>query len=170
MFLIILIFAVCGAVALFCLRHEWNALAIDAQADRILVEKAARRMTLFRGGTPLKIYRIALGRAPVGHKVQEGDQRTPEGIYSIDRRKPDSDFHRALHISYPSPDDVARARELGVEPGGDIMIHGQPNGRGGVGALHRARDWTAGCIALTDAQIEEIWRSVPDGTPIEIRP
>lgn len=168
--LVILLFGLAGAIALFGLRHEWNALVAEAQADRILVEKSARRMTLFRGGTPLKTYRIALGRAPAGHKMREGDQRTPEGNYVIDRRKADSDFHRALHISYPNPSDVAQATERGVEPGGDIMIHGQPNGRISIGALHRTRDWTAGCIAVTDAQIEEIWRVVPDGTPIEIRP
>jgi murein L,D-transpeptidase YafK len=134
------------------------------------VEKAARRLTLFAGSMPLKTYRVALSRAPIGPKAQEGDQRTPEGIYSIDRRKEDSAFHRALHISYPNPSDLTQATQRGVAPGGDIMIHGLPNGRGWIGKLHRVRDWTSGCIAVTDAQIEEIWRAVPDGTPIEIRP
>jgi murein L,D-transpeptidase YafK len=162
----------CGgfALTLFCANHEWNPLSPEAKADRILVEKAARRLTLFRGSTALKSYRIALGRSPVGPKEREGDQRTPEGIYLIDRRKPDSAFHRALHISYPSPSDIAQATERGVAPGGDIMIHGIRNGRGWIGAFHRIRDWTSGCIAVTDLQIEEIWRAVPDGTPIEIRP
>lgn len=168
-----LIFLILGAgfvVTLFCVRHEWHRLSLDARADRIVVEKAARRLTLFRGATPLKSYRVALGRSPIGAKEQEGDQRTPEGIYSIDHHKPDSAFHLALHISYPNPDDIARATERGVAAGSDIMIHGLPNGRGWIGALHRTRDWTVGCIAVTDAQIEEIWRAVPDGTPIEIRP
>lgn len=168
--LFLLIAAVGVAVALFCLQYEWHPLSPKARADRILVEKAARRLTLFRGSTPLKSYRVALGRSPVGSKEKEGDQRTPEGVYLIDRHKEDSDFHRALHISYPDADDIARAAKDRVSAGSDIMIHGLPNGRGWMGALHRRRDWTAGCIAVTDRQIEEIWRAVPDGTRIEIRP
>ena len=139
-------------------------------ADRILVEKSARSLTLLRGSTPLKMYRVALGRAPVGPKEQEGDQRTPEGLYLIDFHKEDSDYHRALHVSYPAQRDIERAAAAGVMPGSDIMVHGLPNGRGWIGAFHRRRDWTAGCVAVTDFEIEEIWRAVPDGTPIEIRP
>jgi murein L,D-transpeptidase YafK len=150
--------------------YETHPLPANARADRILVEKSARRLTLFRGDRPLKNYAVALGRAPQGAKKQEGDQRTPEGNYTIDAHKYDSAFHRALHISYPSPADSASAAERGVEPGGDIMIHGLRNGRGWVGSFHRATDWTAGCIAVTDKQIEEIYQAVPDGTPIEIRP
>lgn len=142
----------------------------DLQADRVVVEKSARRLTLLRHGQPLKTYRVALGSSPIGHKEQEGDGRTPEGVYLIDFHKADSDFHRALHICYPSADDTRRAAALGVSPGGDIMIHGLRNGTGLIGAAHRLRDWTAGCIAVTDSEIEEIWRAVPDGTPIEIRP
>ncbi len=145
-------------------------LAAEGSADRILVEKAARTLTLFRGTTPLTIYRVALGREPVGPKREEGDHRTPEGFYTIDRRKPDSDFHLALHISYPNQEDVAQASARGVSPGSDIMIHGLPNGYGWIGALHRRKDWTDGCVAVTDQEIEEIWRAVPDGTAIEIRP
>jgi murein L,D-transpeptidase YafK len=96
--------------------------------------------------------------------------KTPEGLYSIDYRNPHSDYHLALHISYPAPDDVKRAAARGVSAGGDIMIHGLPNGRGWIGKLHRQKDWTAGCIALTDKEIEELWRITPDGTPVEIRP
>lgn len=139
-------------------------------ADRVLVEKEARRLTLLRSGTSLKTYRVALGRAPVGPKEQEGDQRTPEGIFSIDFHKEDSDYHRALHVSYPEQRDITRAAAAGVPPGCDIMIHGIRNGMGWIGAFHRRTDWTAGCIAVTDFEIEEIWRAVPDGTPIEIRP
>lgn len=142
----------------------------DVTADRILVEKSARRLTLLRGGMPLKAYRVALSRAPVGDKVREGDHRVPEGTFSIDGRLERSRFHRALHISYPDSTHDARARALGVSPGGDIMVHGILNGLGWVGSLHRVLDWTAGCIAVTNAEIEEIWRVVPDGTPIEIRP
>jgi murein L,D-transpeptidase YafK len=140
------------------------------KADKILVEKAARRLTLFSAGRKLKEYRVALGFSPIGPKECEGDGRTPEGIYIIDFHKPDSAFHRALHVSYPSVEDNARAAEAGVSPGGDIMIHGLPNGLGGLSAAHRLRDWTAGCIAVTDPEIDEIYSSVNDGTSIEIRP
>jgi lipoprotein-anchoring transpeptidase ErfK/SrfK len=138
--------------------------------NRILVEKKARRLTLFRGNTPVKTYAIALGRQPEGHKQFEGDNKTPEGRYVIDARKVNSSFHRALHISYPSAKDVAFAAGQQKSPGGNIMIHGLPNGMGALGPLHRLRDWTAGCIAVTNTEIEEIWRAVPDGTPVEIRP
>ena len=145
-------------------------LVSNATADRVLVEKAMRRLTLLRDGMPLKIYRVALGRAPVGPKEQEGDQRTPEGTYLVDFHKEDSDFHRALHVSYPNQRDTDQATARGVPPGCDIMIHGIRNGLGWIGAFHRRTDWTAGCIAVADFEIEEIWRAVPDGTPIEIRP
>jgi len=157
------------AFTLFCVQHQWHRLSSEANADRVVVEKGARRLTLMAGRQRLKTYRVALGGAPVGSKEQEGDQRTPEGSYLIDHHKPDSAFHLALHISYPNPADLARANERGVAPGGDIMIHGLPNGRGWIGKWHRLHDWTSGCIALTDPQIEEIFRAVPDGTPIEIR-
>ena len=139
-------------------------------ADWILVEKKARRLTLLRNGKPLKSYEIALGREPEGPKRFQGDNKTPEGVYQISFRKKNSEFHRALRISYPSPQDVAFANRQKRSPGGDIMIHGLPNGMGWLEAGHRLRDWTAGCIAVTNTEIEEIWRTVPDGTPIEIRP
>ena len=167
---VLLFLATALAWALLRARQEKTALAPNAVANLVRVEKAARRLTLLHDATVLKTYRVALGKAPLGAKSQEGDQRTPEGCYVIDRRKADSDFHRALHVSYPNPDDLAQAARSGVDPGGAIMIHGLPNGRGAIGAIHRLRDWTAGCIAVTDAEIEEIWRTVPDGTPIEIRP
>jgi lipoprotein-anchoring transpeptidase ErfK/SrfK len=139
-------------------------------ADWILVEKKSRRLTLFRDNKPLKSYDIALGRQPDGPKRFQGDNKTPEGRYRIASRKKNSDFHRALHISYPSPEDAAFAAKQNRSAGGDIMIHGLPNGMGSMGRLHLLRDWTAGCIAVTNAEIEELWRAVPDGTPIEIRP
>jgi len=160
-----------AAVGVFIGAHfNLNPLPPNAVADRVLVEKAARRLSLLRDGNPLKVYRVALGGDPIGAKEQEGDQRTPEGIYVIDFHKEDSDYHRALHVSYPDSRDIERAKAQGVSPGGDIMIHGIRNGRGWIGAFHRRTDWTAGCIAVTDSEIEEIWRAVPDGTPIEIRP
>ncbi|MEY2511534.1 MAG: hypothetical protein QOE26_2297 [Verrucomicrobiota bacterium] len=136
----------------------------------MLVEKSARRLTLLKSGITLKTYRVALGRAPVGAKEYEGDQRTPEGTYAIDFHKPDSDYHLALHVSYPEQRDVDRAAAQGLSAGSDIMIHGLPNGRGWIGRFHRRNDWTAGCVAVTDFEIEEIYRAVPDGTPIELRP
>lgn len=140
------------------------------KADKILVEKGARRLTLLSGSRTLKEYHIALGFSPTGPKEREGDGRTPEGIYIIDFHKPGSAFHRALHVSYPSAQDNARAAEAGVSPGGDILIHGLPNGLGALGSAYRLRDWTAGCIAVTDPEIDEIYSSVDDGTPIEIVP
>ncbi|WP_151720352.1 L,D-transpeptidase family protein [Gemmobacter serpentinus] len=141
------------------------------QADRILVEKSARRMELWQGDTLLARYDIALGGAPeAGHKQQEGDERTPEGQYIIDWRNARSIAHMSLHISYPHPEDSAVAASMGVSPGGAVMIHGLPNGWGALGRLHLLADWTDGCIGVTNAEMEQIWSLVPDGTPIEIRP
>jgi len=142
----------------------------EQQADRILVEKSQRKLTLFRGGKELKHYFVALGGAPVGAKQRQGDQKTPEGKYVIDFRNPASQFHLSLHVSYPNAADRARARQAGVDPGGAIMIHGIGKEFGYLGALHRRHDWTLGCIAVTNEEVEEIWSLVPDGTPIEIRP
>jgi murein L,D-transpeptidase YafK len=157
------------AIFLFKARQKPSVITF-ATADKILVEKSARRLTLFSSGRKLREYRVALGFSPVGPKQREGDGRTPEGNYKIDFHKFDSVFHRALHISYPDTADAGRAAEAGVAPGGDIMIHGLPNGLSASGPAHRLRDWTAGCIAVTDSEIDEIWASVADGTPIEIRP
>ena len=134
------------------------------KADRILVRKSVREMVLLRGSAVLRTYRIALGPNPAGHKEREGDGRTPEGIYRIDRRNPRSRYHLSLHISYPQDRDIARAQELGVAAGGDIMIHGLKDGQ------QRETDWTQGCIAVTDQEMDEIWNLVDDGTPIEILP
>jgi murein L,D-transpeptidase YafK len=139
-------------------------------ADRILVEKSARTLSVFRGDTLLKTYKVALGRNPKGPKQREGDGRTPEGTYVIDSRKADSKFHRALHISYPNAEDRRQARLRRVSPGGAIMIHGLPNGMGALGKSHLMRDWTDGCIAVTNTEIEELWRLIPNGTRIEIKP
>lgn len=143
------------------------AAATD-QADAILVHKPTRALHLLRDGQPIRSYRIALGGAPEGHKRQEGDQRTPEGDYVIDWRNPRSIAHLSLHVSYPNAEDTAQATARGVSPGGHIMIHGLPNGWGFLGALHRARDWTDGCIGVTNAEMREIWSLVPNGTPIRI--
>jgi len=159
-----------GLAVYFYAHHNWRPLAPGTTIDRVVVEKAARKLSLFRDGRRLKSYRVALGRSPIGPKEKEGDMKTPEGIYKIDNRNAQSSFHLALHISYPSNDDNARAAKRGVLAGFDIMIHGIRNGLGWMGAFHRRKDWTAGCIALTDEEIEELWRVTPDGTTIEIRP
>jgi murein L,D-transpeptidase YafK len=113
---------------------------------------------------------VSLGDDPIGPKRAEGDGRTPEGVYVLDSRKSDSSFHRALHVSYPSASDAVQARASGVNPGGLIMVHGLPNGLGLLGRLHRFYDWTDGCVAVTNAEIEEIWSAVTDGTQIRIEP
>ena len=159
--------AALAAITISCDAHGRSALG---NADRVVIEKEQRKLMLYRNGRLLKTYDIALGRNPKGHKQQEGDSRTPEGTYRIDFRKRDSSFHRALHISYPNGEDRRRARDRGVSPGGDIMIHGLPNGMGAMGSSHRLRDWTDGCVAVTNDEIEEIWAAVPDGTVVEIRP
>jgi murein L,D-transpeptidase YafK len=161
---------ICALAIYLYAHHNWNPLADGTTIDRIVVEKSARRLSLFRNAVRIKTYPIALGRNPVGAKQEEGDMKTPEGIYKIDGRNPQSSFHLALHISYPSEDDDKRAAERGVSAGFDIMIHGIQNGRGWIGAFHRWNDWTAGCVAVTDEEIEELWRVTPDDTTIEIRP
>lgn len=138
--------------------------------DEILVLKNARRLILIKDRKQIKKYRISLGSNPIGHKTQEGDGKTPEGRYTIDYRNPKSKYHLSLHISYPNNADEAQAKRRRVSPGGDIMIHGLPNGFGSMGEFQKYADWTQGCIAVTDEDIEELWRAVPNGTPIEIRP
>lgn len=136
--------------------------------DRILVEKVAHRMTLLRGGEVVRRYDVALGRGGLGPKEREGDGRVPEGVYRITSRNSNSAYHPALRIGYPTADQARQAAAQGIDPGGDIMIHGQTRGLGWAGRMRG--DWTAGCIAVTNAEMEEIWRLVPDGVPIEIRP
>ena len=139
-------------------------------ADSIVVEKSTHRLSLYHKGTLLHTYLVALGQQPVGDKVRRGDNRTPEGVFRIEARNAQSRYHRSLRISYPDAAHLARARSLGVSPGGDIMIHGLPDRQAWVGAAHRDFDWTEGCIAVTNAEIDEIWRAVPVGTPILIKP
>jgi murein L,D-transpeptidase YafK len=140
------------------------------QADHVVVRKSARQLDLYRGPDLLRSYPVSLGRTPTGRKQQEGDGRTPEGEYLLDYRKPDSAFHRALHISYPDVPDTASANARGVPAGGFVMIHGIRNGFGWIGRAHRFVDWTDGCVAVTNREIEEIWRIVPDGTRITLLP
>lgn len=142
-----------------------DAAAQLPKADKVVVFKAKRTLHLMRNGWVFRSYHVKLGDKPVGPKIFQYDGRTPEGRYLIDTRNPASRFYRALHISYPRPEDVARAKRYGESPGGDIFIHGTP-GEGGK----YAGDWTNGCIALKNHEIDELWSSVKDGTPIEIKP
>jgi len=139
-------------------------------ADSIVVEKSKHTLTLYQAGFLVRTYGVALGKEPKGDKLRIGDNRTPEGLFRIDYKNPSSKFHMALHISYPDAAHLQRSSALGLAAGGDIMIHGLPPAFKKVGAAHREFDWTEGCIAVTDEEIEEIWRAVPKGAPIQIKP
>jgi murein L,D-transpeptidase YafK len=141
------------------------AVAEPSKATRIHVDKSERILRLIHEGEAFRTYPVALGDSPRGHKLYEGDERTPEGLYLIDGRNPDSHYHLSLSISYPNSRDVARARSKGLEPGGQIMIHGTPDRD-----ARRPSDWTDGCIAVSNAAMEEIWQLVDEGTLIEITP
>ena len=158
-----------GAAVLAWANWPLEPLAAGRRADRVMIEKRQRRLTLYAGAQVLRSYPVSLGRVPVGPKRVEGDKKTPEGCYRVSFHKADSAFHLALRLSYPNADDRARAAALGLPPGDFIMIHGLPNGWGWLGRLQRLRDWTVGCIALTDAEIEQIYAATPDGAVVEIR-
>jgi murein L,D-transpeptidase YafK len=158
-----------------CLTLCAIAAALSAQqpaqkADSVLILKKDHLLELLAGGKVIRTYKVALGQGGLAPKQRQSDGRTPEGHYIIDARSAESHYHKALHVSYPNAEDRKRAASLGVSPGGDIMIHGLPNGKGYIGAAHRLYDWTLGCIAVTDDEIDAIWNLVPVGTPVEIRP
>jgi murein L,D-transpeptidase YafK len=139
--------------------------------DEVRVIKHERKLYLMDGDRIVRSYDISLGSNPKGHKLFSGDNRTPEGRYELDWRNANSRFHRSIHVSYPGPDDIARATQLGLDPGRHIMIHGLPNGTNGNGAVYSGADWTDGCIAVNDNdEMDEIWSLVSDGTPIYILP
>ena len=140
------------------------------RVDRIEIDKSAHTMTVFEKQRVRKIYNISLGRGGPERKRQEGDMRTPEGSYRIDMQLEHSSYHKALQISYPNGSDRAYANRLAEQPGGQIMIHGLPNRLGFIGRLHLLADWTQGCIAVTNSEIDELWEAVPLGTTVEIRP
>ena len=139
-------------------------------ADKVLVEKSKRKLHLLRGGVAFRSFDIALGIRPIGHKEKEGDFKTPEGNYLLDAKNPDSEYFLAIHVSYPNSDDRAEARSKGVDPGGAIMIHGQPNDPTRSEAYYRSQDWTNGCIAVSNSDMIDIWLMTAENTPIEIRP
>jgi murein L,D-transpeptidase YafK len=140
------------------------------EVDRVVVYKQQRKLVLLSGGKEVRSYKVALGSEPVGPKMRQGDHRTPEGTYVLDGRNPGSHYYKAFHISYPAPKDVAAAKKLGVSPGGDIMLHGLPKEYAWVGKTHTLHDWTDGCIAVSNEEMDELWSLVQVGTPIDIRP
>ncbi|MEO8205770.1 MAG: L,D-transpeptidase family protein [Chthoniobacterales bacterium] len=148
----------------------WFSRQGKLTADRIVVRKSERQMTLYKNNQPMGTYRINLGFAPNGTKHFEGDGKTPEGHYFISEHNPQSSYHLSLRISYPDAKDTAYATQANREAGGDIMIHGLPNGENPDDQKYTGKDWTLGCIAVTNREIEKIYRQVPDGTPIEILP
>lgn len=143
---------------------------VAEMADSIVILKKDHLLELVAKGKIIRTYKVALGQGGLAPKQREGDARTPEGHYIIDSRNAASAYHKALHISYPNVEDRKRAAKLGVSPGGAVMIHGLPNGKGWIGAGHRLYDWTLGCVAVTNEEIDEIWKLIPIGTPIDIRP
>ena len=165
----LLLALVCTVCALAGIRPD-PSLQKPVKADSILILKKDHVMELLAGGKVIRTYKVALGQGGLAPKQREGDARTPEGRYLIDAKYEHSAYHKALHVSYPNAKDRERARRLGVPPGGAIMIHGLPTGKGWVGAGHRLYDWTLGCIAVTDQEIDEIWALVPVGTAVEIGP
>lgn len=141
----------------------------NGKVDQVIIQKSTHTMTLMSHGSPVKVYRVALGRSN-GMKEQQGDHKTPEGRYVVDQKNAQSRFHLALHISYPNSTDRKRAHDEGIDPGGAIMIHGVGHGFAWLGSLQHSVDWTDGCIAVTNQEIEEVWKLVPVGTPVEIKP
>lgn len=138
--------------------------------DKLVLEKSTRRLTVYANGKPARVYLVALGENPTGHKEFEGDKRTPEGSYTINDKNPNSAYYKNLGISYPDEADRARAQKLGKSPGGDIKIHGLAPAFATVGRFHRLTDWTFGCAAVTNEEMEELFQHTPDGTPIDILP
>lgn len=155
-------------VMLLCMHT--NLVFATQMADTVVVYKSERKLVLFSNGRIIRHYSISLGQNPIGHKQQLGDSRTPEGKYHIDYRNSKSRFFLSLHISYPNENDRARARRNGVNPGGDIFIHGLPNGQGSMSSLYKNIDWTDGCIAVSNRDMREIWRLVKNNTSIIINP
>lgn len=155
--------------------QSWNYRTGDCgptppgPVDLVRVDKSERLMSVYRDGRLVREFRVALGRGGLGPKQRQGDGRVPEGSYRITAHNPNSAFHLSLRIGYPTAEQIAAAARRGVSAGGDIMIHGLPNGRGSIGSRHTTVDWTDGCVAVTNAEMEWLYRAIADGTPVEIR-
>ncbi|MGD9229128.1 MAG: L,D-transpeptidase family protein [Desulfobacterales bacterium] len=156
-------------IALLFILQTTNVMGAQ-KADAVLVIKSEKRLYLLQGGEPFASFRVSFGSNPKGHKQEQGDGRTPEGRYILDHKNPGSAYYKSIHISYPNAKDRKEARKRGVDPGGDIMIHGQKNGYGRLSFLVQRFNWTNGCIALSDRDMEIVWNAVKPGTPIEIKP
>jgi murein L,D-transpeptidase YafK len=147
-----------------------DRLSSKTQIDKLVVYKSKRQMLAYSNGQLLKTYKISLGRQPIGDKEFEGDKKTPEGLYFINDKNPNSGYHKNLGISYPNKSDIENAKRLGKPTGGEVKIHGLRNMTGFISKFHRWFDWTLGCIAVTDKEIDELYKAVKIGTPIEIKP
>ena len=163
-------FFICICVGQSATNTVGISVPMTTKATRIVVKKADRKMMLYTKDKLLKTYNISLGGNPIGHKKQEGDSKTPEGNYTISHKNAASRFHKSLKISYPNTIDCANAKNLGVSAGGDVMIHGLGKGFSFLGKLHTLQDWTLGCVAVTNEEIDEIWKIVDLGTSIQIDP
>lgn len=168
--LLALVFAVSGAQAAETRTLAMAETGAYGDVNELVVRKEERRLYLMSDDQIIRSYRISLGKTPEGHKLYEGDSRTPEGSYTIDFRNPNSDFYKSIRISYPSPRDRELASSWGLKPGGNIMIHGLPNDVGDMAFAYKGLDWTDGCIAVTNEEMDEIWQLVEVGTPIRILP
>ena len=157
-----------SAIAAEGVSENKQAMPKSIMIDKVFVDKSARTLQLLSDDKVIKSYHIALGGNPIGHKQQQGDQRTPVGNYILDYKNEKSGYYRSIHVSYPNAADKARAKSRGVSAGGDIMIHGQKNGFGAFGILNQQRDWTEGCMAVTNDEMDEIMAAVKIGTAIEI--
>lgn len=146
------------------------AVSCAVEVDKVVVDKSESKLFLMKGRNIVQEFHVVFGANPKGHKQQEGDERTPEGLYILDYKKKDSSFYRAIHISYPNKNDKKRAQSAGVNPGGQIMIHGQKNGLGWLSFISQLFDWTNGCIAVNNSDMDTIWKKVKAGTSIEIKP
>lgn len=167
--MLFLIFLIPACLALYYV-YPSPKLPRGSVIDRLVVYKSKRRMEVWNGNTLLKTYTVSLGKNPVGHKEFEGDCKTPEGFYTINERNANSAYHKNLGVSYPNDKDIAHAASLGKSPGGHIKIHGLRNGRGYIGKFHRWKDWTAGCIAVTNDEVDELYAAVKENAVIEILP
>ena len=169
-FIIILTLTI-SVIGLIYFMHSYNnPLDKSLRIDKILVEKSKRQLHVFSDGKLIKTYKISLGRNPIGKKEIEGDKKTPEGLYYIREKNPNSGYYKNLGISYPNNEDIKNSEKIGKNPGGLIKIHGLKNGLGWIGKTHLLFDWTMGCIALTNEDLEELYNCVKIGTPIEIKP
>jgi murein L,D-transpeptidase YafK len=166
--LLILVVVLSGATVYYF--YPESKLPPGTKIDKLVLIKSERIMKAYSGDELVKTYSIALGRNPIGDKQSEGDKRTPEGVYTINDHNPHSGYHKNLGVSYPDQSDRLAAKSLGVDPGGEIKIHGLKNGIGAIGKFHRLLDWTAGCIAVTDQEMDELYDAVANGTPIIIKP